>query len=1515
MAAVSAQGISVLHDPANPTADIVFVHGFTGHPRSTWTLERSKVRKRQRDDAPPPPSKFPRFWRRQKHSREVTYPDSYLDQRPPRVESRVPSFSSSVAGTQSGGSELVNGPFDVEDVYWPYHLLPSTVPSARILTYGYDTRVRHVSQGPVSQNTLHDHAWDLLWTLEAKRRLPQEKRRPLILVAHSLGGLVVKEMLKSAQEAGLTPGRSRLHDVFLSVIGLLFFGTPHRGADPRAFLHHILAISAQGLGVNVNKQIVGSLMPQVERQPDAAAFAAMACQQNWVIYSFQEEYGVPGLFGRKVVDDQSSCLDLPFVETVQHIGDDHMDMCRFHNINDAGYQKVAAALELVMENTPAAQAGHAAGDRASTRAVDQDTTTPDRGEHVQIERTPPPNELGPQPPGDGLTAEQRQRLLNLLPFDQLDARLMTLRTAQSETCAWFLSTPEATDWEDESKAGIHAGLLWIKGKAGAGKSVLMKYLFSQAKQQKYGQSPNKPIITSFFFNARGGELEQSSLGCYRSILLQLVEAEPGLEAAMDHLSSSGLRFIERHGWNVECLTQTLVRAMGMLTRPLKCFIDALDECDENEVRDMVAFFEHLGEVAIASETSAHVQICFSSRHYPSIVPKKGLQVTLEDQAQHRDDIARYIDCELRLEDWDQSDDIKAEVLRRCSNIFLWAALVVPILNREYASGRKSTLSKRLDAIPPGLDELFDMILTRDDDNADELHICLQWVLFSAKPLTPQELFIAVQIGLHPWSNTELDSKQMSIADCRRYVDTASKGLAEVVRSSKPTVQFIHESVRDFLLGKSGKRKRWPGFGVEFSVGRAHELLKACCMTQLERGFEAHFPGVPFRSEGVFVAAKDPKLKNARYPFLHYAVENVLHHANLGQLGGCPQLSFLGSFPVQNWVLLHNLFEKFQTRKQPADIGLLYILAAHNLTNLIRIHPDRDRHLDMRGGRYGYPVLAAIALRHAEALRELMSAVGVIPTGSSDAIPDLLARSHLSRGHNYEDEDAGLITHLVRFGHTSLLERYIETHPQSVKSTHGRNSQSPLFWAHSGALTSLLLSHGADPNFRDVTGLTPLLFAIKEGRAEVSDILLSISSVDINARCDSGFAAVHYAANNESFSGYPKLVEHAQFDPNIQDYQGQTALHNMASGLSIRQGLLEVARALIGHSRFDPNIKDNQGRTLLHVIFADTPRAPSVGPEDHIVLLKVARLLIDHHGFDPNTRDPKGRTAIHVILEGSRSLNPDTCRIVNLYLENPAFHLNSRGYGKTILHLICSRPPTKFTIAIARSLIENPGIDYGAQDDRGETALDLAFGRKSYDLVRLFLKDLDKTHFDFTCAAHQQSVSDVVSHIRSGAVRIHSWGVDGLARMVARYSIWNPEWRCADLDTILTFVGRSYQDRMISALNRKAYDGWSPLWYAASLGRYEYLALLLKHYPTGLDLCGDQSPLQRLLRGATCVSRYPLMAQVALAMIKSQSEFLDEPATHDLLRRVKELHGRYPTAGFDECEDELKRRSALGLPWG
>lgn len=43
-----------------------------------------------------------------------------------------------------------------------------------------------------------------------------------------------------------------------------------------------------------------------------------------------------------------------------------------------------------------------------------------------------------------------------------------------------------------------------------------------------------------------------------------------------------------------------------------------------------------------------------------------------------------------------------------------------------------------------------------------------------------------------------------------FVVASSKGLAEVTKSrNKPTVQFIHESVRDFLIKDGGLCELWP----------------------------------------------------------------------------------------------------------------------------------------------------------------------------------------------------------------------------------------------------------------------------------------------------------------------------------------------------------------------------------------------------------------------------------------------------------------------------------------------------------------------------------------------------------------------------------------------------------------------------------------------------------------------------------------------------------------------------------
>lgn len=51
---------------------------------------------------------------------------------------------------------------------WPKTLLPSTLPTARILTFGYDAYVADW-RGVVSQSRIGDHAWNLLTSLASYR--------------------------------------------------------------------------------------------------------------------------------------------------------------------------------------------------------------------------------------------------------------------------------------------------------------------------------------------------------------------------------------------------------------------------------------------------------------------------------------------------------------------------------------------------------------------------------------------------------------------------------------------------------------------------------------------------------------------------------------------------------------------------------------------------------------------------------------------------------------------------------------------------------------------------------------------------------------------------------------------------------------------------------------------------------------------------------------------------------------------------------------------------------------------------------------------------------------------------------------------------------------------------------------------------------------------------------------------------------------------------------------------------
>ncbi|KAL7805230.1 hypothetical protein V8C44DRAFT_352281 [Trichoderma aethiopicum] len=331
---------------------------------------------------------------------------------------------------------------------------------------------------------------------------------------------------------------------------------------------------------------------------------------------------------------------------------------------------------------------------------------------------------------------RRKELLNSLRFDQIGSRQSNIETAHEETCSWFLEHLTYLTWLNAGGSSTSHGILWLAGKPGAGKSTIMKFLYTHLRQ---AQDDSTSAILSFFFHARGELLEKSTTGMYRSLLLQLLETFPDLQSVFDDFS-----LVPKD--NHACPPMNVIRKLFhnavllLNTRTLTCIIDALDESDEQQVRDMVNYFEDLGREAI--KHNIQLRICFSSRHYPYISIQDALRLTLEDQKGHGQDMERYVKSRLKGSP-DLFGDVQAQVLQKAAGVFMWVVLVVSILNAEFDRGRIFAVRKRLQELPVGLSDLFKNILRRDNENMQELLLCLQWILYAKRPLRPDEFYLAL----------------------------------------------------------------------------------------------------------------------------------------------------------------------------------------------------------------------------------------------------------------------------------------------------------------------------------------------------------------------------------------------------------------------------------------------------------------------------------------------------------------------------------------------------------------------------------------------------------------------------------------------------------------------------------------------------------------------------------------------------------------------------------------------------
>ena len=810
----------------------------------------------------------------------------------------------------------------------------------------------------------------------------------------------------------------------------------------------------------------------------------------------------------------------------------------------------------------------------------------------------------------------------------------------------------------------------------------MKFAHSKMKSKlRPKDSDNKPVTASFFFNARGDYLEKSIFGMYRSLLYQLLKGYPELQIALDDLESQD----DCPSLNVlKDLFHGAVTSLGR--RHFTCFIDALDECDEQQVREMVDYFEDLAEEC--TNQGIPFRICFSSRHYPYISIRRGIRLTLEDQAGHAKDLEAYVASRLLVKEQTLIEEIYPRLFTKAAGVFMWVVLVVDILNKEYERGGLS-LRKRLAEIPSDLSELFKDILRRDKENMEVLLLCIRWLLFATRPLQPQEFYHALWCDLAAKDLADGQIPDVTSSEASKrieiFVISSSKGLAEITSSSTPTVQFIHESVRDFLIKDRGLFELWPELEAEWDA-LGHDALSNCCNRYID-GFCTIIPAHYIES-----------VRLDGYPFLQYATQNVLAHANAAACT-ISQKEFLSLFPIIAWRVLSNHFEKFKVRHYGPSATLLYILSENGLSNLVRTMVQDDSQIEVWGGRYRYPLFAALASGSKDTVAALLKMPSIIEDGV-DIAEGLDFRKNLKSYENRtpltwaaQEGRLGILRQLVKLG-ASVNSWDVRKRTPLSRAAGKNHTAAVRFLVESGAdpnvcqgdgwtplmsacvygyeeVAEILIEHGADVNACEKDDWTPLMLASINGREAVAKILIE-SGATIDFREKAGRTALIQAASSGREAVTKLLIEN-QADVNVHGRDGRTSL-----GWACQIGHDAIVSILIENGA-DVNAWDKNGGTPLI-------SACQKGHET------IAKLLIQN-GADVNACDKNDWTSLEVASQTGHE------EIAKLLIENGA-EINIRDKdGWTPLMLACQEGHE----AIARILIQN-GADVNARDEEGRTAL-------------------------------------------------------------------------------------------------------------------------------------------------------------------------------------------------------------------
>lgn len=422
---------------------------------------------------------------------------------------------------------------------------------------------------------------------------------------------------------------------------------------------------------------------------------------------------------------------------------------------------------------------------------------------------------------------------NSLWYPTMEERQQGIWSPHKGTLDWVLQDSPAerkVPWGDfKHFVTKGCGTYWITGKAGSGKSTLMKYINTNPNLDtalEEWAAGREIFKASFYFYYLGTEMQKSEIGLLRSLVLSLLSRRQKPEHVFwrgeeqrffTHLGPQNLAldtdrikiaFPERfesmqlsskRPESFEPSRNELLVALNRIFQhsPDSRFFLSIDGLDEYDAGDTA--MSDLAEILKAICQRENVKAVISSRPWAVFEDAFAASPRLRLHQLTHDDISFYVSDKMQNDHRmqkllkfhpEESQALMEEIVEASAGVFLWVRLVVQslmegLVNRDGVAD----MQLRLRNLPTDLDELYQVMLKRVPDSyRRQTSKLLELVYYGTRDKWKLSLFglhYAFELGeeevlrapIEPWPSEEMDWVFESM---ERIIQSRCLGFVEVV---------------------------------------------------------------------------------------------------------------------------------------------------------------------------------------------------------------------------------------------------------------------------------------------------------------------------------------------------------------------------------------------------------------------------------------------------------------------------------------------------------------------------------------------------------------------------------------------------------------------------------------------------------------------------------------------------------------------------------------------------------------